>query len=276
MGKYILALDQGTTSSRAILFDNEQNILAVRQHELTQYYPHEGWVEQDPMDIWSTQYAAMLEVLAAADVSPADVAGIGITNQRETTILWDRNTGRPIHNAIVWQCRRTADIVNALVEDGLSDHIRRTTGLVPDAYFSGTKIKWLLDHVEGAREKAERGEILFGTVDSWLVWKLTGGKVHITDATNAARTMIFDIHRLDWDDTLLNALDIPRAMLPRVCSSSEIYGYVSLPGGDVPISGIAGDQQAALFGQTCFEVGEAKNTYGTGCFLLMNTGDKVC
>ena len=248
MGKYILALDQGTTSSRAILFDNEQNILAVRQHELTQYYPHEGWVEQDPMDIWSTQYAAMLEVLAAADVSPADVAGIGITNQRETTILWD----------------------------GLSDHIRRTTGLVPDAYFSGTKIKWLLDHVEGAREKAERGEILFGTVDSWLVWKLTGGKVHITDATNAARTMIFDIHRLDWDDTLLNALDIPRAMLPRVCSSSEIYGYVSLPGGDVPISGIAGDQQAALFGQTCFEVGEAKNTYGTGCFLLMNTGDKVC
>ena len=276
MGKYILALDQGTTSSRAILFDNEQNILAVRQHELTQYYPHEGWVEQDPMDIWSTQYAAMLEVLAAADVSPADVAGIGITNQRETTILWDRDTGRPIHNAIVWQCRRTADIVDALVEDGLSDHIRRTTGLVPDAYFSGTKIKWLLDHVEGAREKAERGEILFGTVDSWLVWKLTGGKVHITDATNAARTMIFDIHRLDWDDTLLNALDIPRAMLPRVCSSSEIYGYVSLPGGDVPISGIAGDQQAALFGQTCFEVGEAKNTYGTGCFLLMNTGDKVC
>ena len=276
MGKYILALDQGTTSSRAILFDNEQNILAVRQHELTQYYPHEGWVEQDPMDIWSTQYAAMLEVLAAADVSPADVAGIGITNQRETTILWDRDTGRQIHNAIVWQCRRTADIVNALIEDGLSDHIRRTTGLVPDAYFSGTKIKWLLDHVEGAREKAERGEILFGTVDSWLVWKLTGGKVHITDATNAARTMIFDIHRLDWDDTLLNALNIPRAMLPRVCSSSEIYGYVSLPGGDVPISGIAGDQQAALFGQTCFEVGEAKNTYGTGCFLLMNTGDKVC
>ena len=274
MGKYILALDQGTTSSRAILFDSEQNILAIRQHELTQHYPHEGWVEQDPMEIWSTQYAAMLEVLAAADVSPSDVAGIGITNQRETTILWDKNTGRPIHNAIVWQCRRTADIVDRLVQDGLSGHIRRTPGLVPDAYFSGTKIKWLLDHVEGAREKAERGEILFGTVDSWLVWKLTGGKVHITDATNAARTMIFDIHRLDWDDTLLEALDIPRAMLPRVCSSSEVYGSVSLPGGNIPIAGIAGDQQAALFGQTCFHEGEAKNTYGTGCFLLMNTGEK--
>ena len=273
MEKYILALDQGTTSSRAILFDSEQNILAIRQHELTQHYPHEGWVEQDPMEIWSTQYAAMLEVLAAADVSPSDVAGIGITNQRETTILWDKNTGRPIHNAIVWQCRRTADIVDSLVQDGLSGHIRRTTGLVPDAYFSGTKIKWLLDHVEGAREKAERGEILFGTVDSWLVWKLTGGKVHITDATNAARTMIFDIHRLDWDDTLLEALDIPRAMLPRVCSSSEVYGSVSLPGGDIPIAGIAGDQQAALFGQCCFTPGDAKNTYGTGCFLLMNTGE---
>ena len=277
MGKYILALDQGTTSSRAILFDSEQNILAIRQHELTQHYPHEGWVEQDPMEIWSTQYAAMFEVLAAADISPADVAGIGITNQRETTILWDKMTGRPIHNAIVWQCRRTADIVDGLVESGLSDHIRRTTGLVPDAYFSGTKIKWLLDHVEGAREKAEKGEILFGTVDSWLVWKLTGGRVHITDATNAARTMIFDIHSLDWDDTLLTALDIPRAMLPRVCSSSEIYGYVNLClMVRFPIAGIAGDQQAALFGQTCFNAGDAKNTYGTGCFLLMNTGTTAC
>ena len=255
---------------------DEEMLLAIRQHELTQHYPHEGWVEQDPMEIWSTQYAAMLEVLAAADVSPSDVAGIGITNQRETTILWDKNTGRPIHNAIVWQCRRTADIVDRLVQNGLSGHIRCTTGLVPDAYFSGTKIKWLLDHVEGAREKAERGEILFGTVDSWLVWKLTGGKVHITDATNAARTMIFDIHRLDWDDTLLEALDIPRAMLPRVCSSSEVYGSVSLPGGDIPIAGIAGDQQAALFGQTCFAAGDAKNTYGTGCFLLMNTGATAC
>ena len=276
MGKYILALDQGTTSSRAILFDSEQNILAIRQHELTQHYPHEGWVEQDPMEIWSTQYAAMLEVLAAADVSPADVAGIGITNQRETTILWDKNTGRPIHNAIVWQCRRTADIVDRLVQDGLSGHIRRTTGLVPDAYFSGTKIKWLLDHVEGAREKAERGEILFGTVDSWLVWKLTGGKVHVTDRTNASRTMLYNIHKLDWDDTLLNALDIPRAMLPRVTDSSEIYGYTDLCGVQVPVAGIAGDQQAALFGQGCFSKGEAKNTYGTGCFLLMNTGDTIC
>ncbi|MDD6874677.1 MAG: glycerol kinase GlpK [Subdoligranulum sp.] len=276
MGKYILALDQGTTSSRAILFDSEQNILAIRQRELTQHYPHEGWVEQDPMEIWSTQYAAMLEVLAAADVSPSDVAGIGITNQRETTILWDKNTGRPIHNAIVWQCRRTADIVDRLVQDGLSGHIRRTTGLVPDAYFSGTKIKWLLDHVEGAREKAERGEILFGTVDSWLVWKLTGGKVHVTDRTNASRTMLYNIHKLDWDDTLLNALDIPRAMLPRVTDSSEIYGYTDLCGVQVPVAGIAGDQQAALFGQGCFSKGEAKNTYGTGCFLLMNTGDTIC
>ena len=276
MGKYVLALDQGTTSSRAILFDEEQNILSIRQHELTQHYPHEGWVEEDPMEIWSSQYAAMLEVLAAADVSPADVAGIGITNQRETTILWERDTGRPIYNAIVWQCRRTAPIVDDLVQRGLGEHIRRTTGLVPDAYFSGTKIKWILDHVEGARARAEKGEILFGTVDSWLVWKLTGGKAHVTDATNAARTMIFDIHTLDWDDTLLAALDIPRAMLPRVCSSSEVYGKVVLPGGDIPIAGIAGDQQAALFGQTCFEAGEAKNTYGTGCFLLMNTGAQPC
>ena len=276
MAKYILALDQGTTSSRAILFDHEQNILAIRQHELTQHYPHEGWVEQDPMDIWSTQYAAMLEVLAAAGVSPAEVAGIGITNQRETTILWERDTGRPVYNAIVWQCRRTAGIVDELVRQGLGGHIRQTTGLIPDAYFSGTKIKWILDHVEGARGKAARGEILFGTVDSWLVWQLTGGKVHITDATNAARTMIFDIHKLDWDDTLLQALGIPRAMLPRVCSSSEIYGHVALPGGNVPIAGIAGDQQAALFGQTCFDAGDAKNTYGTGCFLLMNTGTQAC
>ena len=276
MAKYILALDQGTTSSRAILFDHEQNILAIRQHELTQHYPHEGWVEQDPMDIWSTQYAAMLEVLAAAGVSPAEVAGIGITNQRETTILWERDTGRPVYNAIVWQCRRTAGIVDELVRQGLGGHIRQTTGLIPDAYFSGTKIKWILDHVEEAREKAARGEILFGTIDSWLVWKLTGGRVHITDATNAARTMIFDIHKLDWDDTLLQALGIPRAMLPRVCSSSEIYGHVALPGGNVPIAGIAGDQQAALFGQTCFDAGDAKNTYGTGCFLLMNTGTQAC
>lgn len=276
MPKYLLALDQGTTSSRAILFDENQNILSVKQRELTQIYPQAGWVEQDPMEIYSTQYAVMMEVLAASGVSPTDVAAIGITNQRETTILWDRTTGRPIYNAIVWQCRRTAGIIDDLRRQGLDDHIRRTTGLVPDAYFSASKIKWILDHVEGSREKAARGEILFGTVDSWLVWKLTGGEVHITDATNASRTMLFDIHRLDWDDKLLRVLDIPRAMLPEVRPSSEIYGYAVLPGCRIPIAGIAGDQQAALFGQTCFSPGEAKNTYGTGCFLLMNTGETPC
>ena len=276
MDKYILALDQGTTSSRAILFDSEQNIVGISQKEFTQIYPREGWVEHDAMEIWSSQYAVMMEVIAQTGVSPADVAAIGITNQRETTILWDKATGRPIHNAIVWQCRRTAEIVDGLLEKGLGDHIRAVTGLVPDAYFSGTKIKWILDHVEGAREKAGRGEILFGTVDSWLLWKLTGGAVHATDVTNASRTMLFDIRRLDWDDTLLQALDIPRAMLPEVRSSSEIYGYADIQGARVPIAGMAGDQQAALFGQTCFSPGDAKNTYGTGCFLLMNTGSAPC
>ncbi len=276
MGKYILALDQGTTSSRAILFDSEQNIVGISQKEFTQFYPREGWVEHDAMEIWSSQYAVMMEVIAQSGVSPEDVAAIGITNQRETTILWDRTTGRPIHNAIVWQCRRTAEIVDQLIADGLGDHIRSVTGLIPDAYFSGTKIKWILDHMEGAREKARRGEILFGTVDSWLLWKLTGGAVHATDVTNASRTMLFDIRRLDWDDTLLQALDIPRAMLPQVRSSSEIYGYADIQGIRVPIAGMAGDQQAALFGQTCFNPGDAKNTYGTGCFLLMNTGSTPC
>ena len=276
MDKYILALDQGTTSSRAILFDSEQNIVGISQKEFTQIYPREGWVEHDAMEIWSSQYAVMMEVIAQTGVSPADVAAIGITNQRETTILWDKATGRPIHNAIVWQCRRTAEIVDGLLEKGLGDHIRAVTGLIPDAYFSGTKIKWILDHVEGAREKAGRGEILFGTVDSWLLWKLTGGAVHATDVTNASRTMLFDIRRLDWDDTLLQALDIPRAMLPEVRSSSEIYGYADIQGARVPIAGMAGDQQAALFGQTCFSPGDAKNTYGTGCFLLMNTGSAPC
>ena len=275
-GKYILALDQGTTSSRVILFDRDQNILGVSQKEFTQHYPHEGWVEHDAMEIWSSQYATMMEVVAQSGVDPEDIAGIGITNQRETTILWDKETGRPVSNAIVWQCRRTAPLVDRLLADGLGDHIQKTTGLVPDAYFSATKIKWILDHVEGAREKARRGEILFGTVDSWLVWKLTGGAAHVTDVTNASRTMLFDIHRLDWDETLLNALDIPRAMLPKVCSSSEIYGYADIQGVRVPIAGIAGDQQAALFGQTCFQPGDAKNTYGTGCFLLMNTGSAPC
>ncbi len=275
MKKYLLALDQGTTSSRAILFDRDQNILAISQRELTQIYPHEGWVEQNPMEIYSSQYAVMVEVLASSGIDPNEVAAIGITNQRETTILWEKETGRPIYNAIVWQCRRTAPLVQELLDQGLGDHIRKTTGLVPDAYFSATKIKWILDHVEGARERAVKGEILFGTVDCWLTWKLTGGKVHITDATNASRTMLYDIHKLDWDDTLLKALDIPRAMLPEVRSSSEVYGYAALPDAHIPIAGIAGDQQAALFGQTCFAPGDAKNTYGTGCFLLMNTGTRA-
>ncbi len=276
MSKYILALDQGTTSSRVILFDQEQNIVGISQKEFAQIYPKEGWVEHDAMEIWSSQYATMMEVIAQSGVDVGDIAAIGITNQRETTILWDRETGRPVYNAIVWQCRRTADIVDGLLADGLGDHIRETTGLVPDAYFSATKIKWILDHVPGARERAEAGKLLFGTVDTWLVWKLTGGAVHVTDVTNASRTMLYDIHKLDWDDTLLKALDIPRSILPEVRSSSEIYGYAELPGGRVPIAGIAGDQQAALFGQGCFAPGDAKNTYGTGCFLLMNTGNQPC
>ena len=272
--KYILALDQGTTSSRAILFDRDQNMISVCQKEFTQIYPQEGWVEHDPMEIWSSQYGVMMEAVAQSGVSAEEIAGIGITNQRETTVLWDRNTGKPIYNAIVWQCRRTADIVDGLLKEGLGEHIKNVTGLVPDAYFSGSKIKWILDRVEGARERARRGEILFGTVDTWLLWKLTGGKVHVTDYTNASRTMLLDIHRLDWDDTLLKALDIPRAMLPEVRYCSEVYGYTDFQGCKVPIAGIAGDQQAALFGQACFKPGDAKNTYGTGCFLLMNTGDK--
>lgn len=276
MGTYLLALDQGTTSSRAILFDAGQNIVAVAQKEFAQIYPRQGWVEHDAMEIWSSQYAVMMEVLAKADISAAEIAAIGITNQRETTILWDAETGRPIHNAIVWQCRRTADRVDALLAQGYGDHIRSATGLVPDAYFSATKIQWILDHVEGAREKAKQGKVLFGTVDTWLLWKLTGGQVHVTDVTNASRTMLYDIRKRTWDETMLRALDIPRAMLPEVRSSSEIYGYAELQGARVPIAGIAGDQQAALFGQTCFAPGEAKNTYGTGCFLLMNTGEVPC
>ena len=276
MGTYLLALDQGTTSSRAILFDCRQNIVAVAQKEFAQQYPRQGWVEHDAMEIWSSEYAVMMEVLAKADVPARDIAAIGITNQRETTVLWDRETGRPIYNAIVWQCRRTSGLVDDLLAQGYGDHIRITTGLVPDAYFSATKIKWILDHVEGARARAEEGKILFGTVDTWLLWKLTGGAVHATDVTNASRTMLYYIRKLVWDETLLRALDIPRAMLPRVCSSSEVYGYAALQGVQVPVSGIAGDQQAALFGQTCFAPGEAKNTYGTGCFLLMNTGHVPC
>lgn len=274
--RYLLALDQGTTSSRAILFDDQQNILEVAQQEFTQHYPREGWVEHDPLEIYSTQYAVMMEVLIKSGIPLSQLAGIGITNQRETTILWDKNTGRPVYNAIVWQCRRTAPIVEQLKARGLEETIRKATGLVPDAYFSATKIRWILDHVEGLQQRAERGEILFGTVDSWLVWQLTGGKAHVTDVTNASRTMLYNIRTLDWDDELLAALNIPRCMLPTVMDSSCIYGTTSIQGVEVPIAGIAGDQQAALFGQTCFARGEAKNTYGTGCFLLMNTGRELC
>ena len=274
--KYVLALDQGTTSSRAILFDNEQNIIAVQQREFEQIYPQQGWVEHNPMEIWSTQYGVMNEVVAQSGVDAHDIAAIGITNQRETTILWEKATGRPIYNAIVWQCRRTAPLVDELLQQpGMADYIRENTGLMPDAYFSATKIKWILDNVPGARERAEAGEILFGTVDTWLVWKLTGGRVHVTDRTNASRTMLYNIRTLDWDDTLLKALDIPRCILPRVTDSSEVYGTTDLCGVQIPVAGIAGDQQAALFGQCCFEAGDVKNTYGTGCFLLMNTGDKA-
>ena len=273
MGKYILALDQGTTSSRAILFDEAERMVGVAQQEFSQIYPQEGWVEQNPMEIYSSQYAVMMEVIARTGVNVGEIAAIGITNQRETTILWDKATGQPIYNAIVWQCRRTAKIVEDLMAAGLGDHIKERTGLVPDAYFSGSKIKWILDHVPGARERARRGEILFGTVDSWLIWKLTGGAAHVTDYTNACRTMLYDIYALDWDETLLTALDIPREMLPQVCKSAQVYGYTAVQNHGIPIGGIAGDQQAVLFGQCCFHAGEAKNTYGTGCFLLMNTGE---
>ena len=273
--RYILALDQGTTSSRAILFDEEQNILEMTQREFEQIYPKEGWVEHDAMEIWSSQYSVMMEVVAKSGVDPAAIAGIGITNQRETTILWEKETGRPIYNAIVWQCRRTAPIIDELVAKGYGETIRKKTGLVPDAYFSASKIKWILDQVPGSRERAAKGEILFGTVDTWLVWKLTGGKAHVTDRTNASRTMLYDIHRLCWDEKLLKIFGIPLSMLPEVKSSCEIYGYADILGEKVPIAGIAGDQQAALFGQKCFYPGDIKNTYGTGCFLLMNTGSRA-
>jgi len=272
MPKYLLSLDQGTTSSRAVLFDDKQNIVSIAQKEFTQIYPREGWVEHDPMEIYSSQMSVMMEAVAQSGISVKNIAAVGITNQRETTIVWEKATGKPVYNAIVWQCRRTADIIERLISDGLADSIREKTGLIPDAYFSGSKIAWILENIDGAKEKAERGELLFGTVDTWLLWKLTGGKVHITDYTNASRTMIFNIHKLDWDDELLKALNIPRAMLPEVKSSSEIFGCTGIQGIDVPIAGIAGDQQAALFGQCCFDKGEVKNTYGTGCFLLMNSG----
>ena len=277
MKQYVIALDQGTTSSRCILFDREQNIVGVAQREFTQIYPKPGWVEHDPMEIWSSQSSVLTEVLAQTGIAPTEVAAIGITNQRETTIVWDKATGRPIYNAIVWQCRRTASLCEELKAEGaFSDYIKEHTGLLIDAYFSATKLKWILDHVEGARERARAGELLFGTVDSWLVWKLTGGKAHVTDYTNASRTMLFDIQNLCWDEEICRRLDIPMEMLPQVCSSSQVYGFANLQGVKVPIAGIAGDQQAALFGQGCFDPGEAKNTYGTGCFLLMNTGEQLC
>ncbi|RDY23511.1 glycerol kinase [Romboutsia maritimum] len=273
--KYIMALDQGTTSSRAIIFDIQGNIVNTAQKEFTQIYPQVGWVEHNPMEIWATQSGVMREVLEMSGIRPDEVAGIGITNQRETTIVWDKNTGKPVYNAIVWQCRRTADISEALKDKGLEDSIREKTGLLIDAYFSGTKIKWILDNVEGAREKAESGDLLFGTVDTWLIWNLTRGKVHVTDYSNASRTMLYNIKELKWDDEILEELNIPKSMLPDVRPSSEIYGYTDkemLAGAEIPIAGSAGDQQAALFGQACFDEGVAKNTYGTGCFMLMNTG----
>ena len=274
MGKYIISLDQGTTSSRAIIFDKEQNIIGISQREITQIYPKEGWVEHDPMEIWATQYGALQEVISRTSINPLDICAIGITNQRETTIVWDKNTGEPVYNAIVWQCRRTADMVEALKKLEISNYIKEVTGLVPDAYFSATKIKWILDNVKGAREKAENGDLLFGTVDTWLLWKLTKGKVHVTDYTNASRTMLYNIKELKWDERLLEKFNIPKSMLPKVKNSSEVYGYLELDNVKIKIAGIAGDQQAALFGETCFNKGDAKNTYGTGCFLLMNTGDK--
>lgn len=276
--KYIMALDQGTTSSRAILFNHAGEIVKVAQQEFDQIYPKAGWVEHDPMQIWGTQMGVARQVLESAGVRPQEVAAMGITNQRETTVVWDKNTGKPVYNAIVWQCRRTAPITDDLKRRGLEDYIKQTTGLVVDAYFSGTKIKWILDNVEGAREKAENGDLLFGTIDTWVLWNLTRGKVHVTDYSNASRTMIFNIHELDWDNRMLEELDIPRSMLPEPRPSSEIYGVTdpnTFGGAEIPIAGIAGDQQAALFGQACYGEGMAKNTYGTGCFMLMNTGEKA-
>ena len=277
MSKYVMALDQGTTSSRCILFNKKGEIQSMAQKEFSQIYPKPGWVEHNPMEIWSSQLAVTTEAMAMVGASPKDIMGIGITNQRETTIVWDKVTGEPVYNAIVWQCRRTAEKVDELVAEGYGDIIREKTGLVPDAYFSATKIAWILENVPGAREKADRGELLFGTVDSWLIWNLTKGEVHVTDYTNASRTMIYDIHRLCWDEEILSLLHIPASMLPDVKPSSCIYGYTenTILGGKIPIAGIAGDQQAALFGQCCFSKGQVKNTYGTGCFLLMNTGTEA-
>lgn len=276
--EYIMALDQGTTSSRAILFNRQGEIIKIAQKEFTQIYPKGGWVEHDPMEIWGSQSGVMREVIETAGIAPSEIASIGITNQRETTVVWDKHTGKPIYNAIVWQCRRTSDICDDLKSRGLEDKIKEKTGLLIDAYFSATKVKWILDNVEGAREKAQNGELLFGTIDTWLIWNLTRGKVHVTDYSNASRTMMYNIKQLKWDEDILRELGIPKTMLPEVKPSSYVYGNTDeqmLAGARIPISGCAGDQQAALFGQTCFEEGTAKNTYGTGCFLLMNTGENL-
>nr|WP_291233870.1 glycerol kinase GlpK [Frisingicoccus sp.] len=277
MGTYIMALDQGTTSSRCILFNKSGEIVSVAQQEFTQIYPKPGWVEHDPLQIWATQMSVAIAAMGKAGVTSKDIAGIGITNQRETTVVWNRHTGLPVYNAIVWQCRRTSDYIDLLKSKGYDQDILEKTGLIADAYFSGSKIKWILDNVEGAREAAEKGDLLFGTIDTWLIWKLTGGEVFVTDYTNASRTMLYNIHELCWDEEILAVMNIPKCMLPEVKASSCIYGYTQegILGGSIPISGIAGDQQAALFGQCCFEAGEAKNTYGTGCFLLMNTGKEA-
>ena len=275
--KYMVALDQGTTSSRTVVLDHDANIVSVSQREFTPIYPQAGWVEHDPMEIYATQSSTLVEALGKAGIRSDQVAGIGITNQRETTIVWNKETGKPVYNAIVWQCRRTASICEELKEQGLEGYVKENTGLVLDPYFSGTKVKWILDNVEGAREDAAAGKLLFGTVDAWLVWKMTQGRVHVTDYTNASRTMLFNINDLQWDEKLLKALDIPLSMMPEVKRSSEVYGQINIGdkgGTHIPIAGIAGDQQAALYGQMCVEAGQAKNTYGTGCFLLMNTGQE--
>ena len=277
MAKYILALDQGTTSSRAIVFGHDGKIVSVAQKEFKQIYPKAGWVEHDPLEIWATQFGVANEAIAKAGISGKDIAAIGITNQRETTVVWDKNTGEPVYNAIVWQCRRTAPICDDLKAKGLAETIRNKTGLVVDAYFSGTKVKWILDNVPGARERAEKGDLYFGNIDTWLIWNLTKGKVHVTDYSNASRTMLFNIHDLNWDKDILKELNIPESVLPEAKPSSCVYGHSDseLFGVEIPIAGAAGDQQAALFGQACYKPGMAKNTYGTGCFMLMNTGEKA-
>lgn len=277
MEKYVISLDQGTTSSRAIIFNHEREIVGVSQKEFTQIYPKAGWVEHDPIEIWNTQKEVMLDVLQKCNIRIDQIDSIGITNQRETTIIWDKNTGKPIYNAIVWQCRRTSEYTEKLIQQGYSEMVYSKTGLPIDPYFSGTKIKWILDNVDGAREKVAKGELLFGTIDTWLMWKLSGGEIHATDYTNASRTMIYNIHTLEWDEELISLLDVPKNVLPKVCPSSYIFGYTDEKefGAKIPISGVAGDQQSALFGHLCIEKGMVKNTYGTGCFSLMNTGKEA-